>query len=416
MTVTTETRSSWSRVLGISGPLWPLPVFDVVLASVFAVVAAVSLYSDAAVSGLVIQGEVGRSADLAALLVVLAQSLPLALRRSSAGPAFLVIAAAGVLNTVLQVQPNPADFTLPFAIYAFSAYAAYPVAVRAALPVLALVAWGSAFGIVAVAEEAARDAPWSLVTEPLVAYVTLCGAWQVLGEARRRLGAEARAMRRRAVDAEVRRREVESRAVAQRRQLGRDLHDAIGHQVTLVVLQADALRVDEPDPQRREGLEVLGRAGRVALAELRELVAVLDLGGAAERTPLPSLAELDALVAPVRGLGLVVEVHEHGTPRPLAASIELSACRVVQEALTNVLRHASATKVRVSVAHGSRAVVVEVRDDGRGPSAARDPGAGSGLRGLQERLRLIGGDLSVGAAQPHGFVVTAWLPTHMAAP
>jgi signal transduction histidine kinase len=213
-------------------------------------------------------------------------------------------------------------------------------------------------------------------------------------------------------------REETRRAVSEEQaRIARELHDVIAHSVSVIVVQASAAVevFDRRPDQARAALGSIERAGRDALGELRRLLgAVRPAGEGADPTaPQPGLDRLDELVAPLRASGLVVAVRREGTPRELPAGVELSAYRIVQEALTNALRHAHATRVDARVAYGDDAIEVEVRDDGRGAASGGGSG-GHGLVGMRERAALLGGTLEAGPAPSGGYRVHARLPLEAA--
>jgi signal transduction histidine kinase len=196
----------------------------------------------------------------------------------------------------------------------------------------------------------------------------------------------------------------------ERGRLARELHDVIAHNVSVMVVQAGAAEaVLEGRPEgAREPLRSIQETGRQTVIELRRLLGILKEGDAEWLIrPQPSLSDLEGLVDQVRRTGLAVEVSVEGQPDGLPASVDLSAYRIVQEALTNALRHAGATCARVRVRHGERFVDVEVVDDGRG-SASSLPG--HGLLGIRERVTLFGGTFEAGNRPGGGFGLRAILP------
>jgi signal transduction histidine kinase len=209
-----------------------------------------------------------------------------------------------------------------------------------------------------------------------------------------------------------RERETEAaRAVAEEQtRIGRELHDVIAHSLSVMVVQAAAANdVFDARPERaRDALREIEATGRSALGELRRLLgAVRD--GDTDFAPPPGLEQLDALVAQVRSAGLEVSVTVEGTPRTLPIAIDLSAYRIVQEALTNTLKHAHATHVGVELRFADDALDIAVRDDGRG-NGGSTAGTGSGLVGMRERVVTYGGTLETGPAPGGGFAVAARLP------
>jgi signal transduction histidine kinase len=255
---------------------------------------------------------------------------------------------------------------------------------------------------------------------PLQVVVTLfvfVGIW-ALGDrtrARREVVAQLTA---RAEDAERTRGLLNELALSdERARIARELHDVVAHTVSVVVVQAGAARrVVEQRPDR--ALEVLGdieRTGRGALVDLRRLVGVLRDEGPA-LLPQPDLAALPELIERLKGAGLPVVLRYDGVPRPLPQGVELSAYRIVQEGLTNVLKHAGqVTAVQVELLYGSDTLTVVVRDDGRG-AASGSASSGSGLLGMRERIAMFSGDLQAGARHGGGFEVRACLPLHGHAP
>jgi signal transduction histidine kinase len=207
-----------------------------------------------------------------------------------------------------------------------------------------------------------------------------------------------------------------ARAVAEEQaRIARELHDVIAHNVSVMVVQAAAARdVFDARPERaREALQAIERTGRGALDELRRLLGAVRGEGAAF-APQPSLAELDELVRQVGAAGLAVTVTTEGTPRALPAAVELSLYRIVQEALTNTLKHARATRAEVLLHYRDTELELEIRDDGVAAAAAGANGSGHGLIGMRERLSLLGGTLAAGPRSEGGFTVAARLPLESA--
>jgi signal transduction histidine kinase len=196
--------------------------------------------------------------------------------------------------------------------------------------------------------------------------------------------------------------------VEERARIARELHDAIAHSVSMMVIQAGAeRRVVEPG-STREVLETIERIGRDALTEMRRLVGMLRSDADGPLAPQPGLGDLPTLVSQVREAGLPVELHVEGEQRELPVGIELSAYRIVQEALTNALKHAGDAHADVHVRYGADSLELEIVDDGTG-SASRAPG-GHGLVGMRERVALYGGRLDTGRDPRGGFTVRALLP------
>lgn len=213
-------------------------------------------------------------------------------------------------------------------------------------------------------------------------------------------------------------RERARRAVTQERtRIARELHDVVAHSVSVMVIQtAAARRVAGRDPAAAaQALRDVESCGRDALVDMRRMIGVLHrgdldlLGGAA-----PGLSQLGKLVDRARASGLPVELTVEGTARPLSAGLDLVSFRVVQEALTNVIKHAGPAQVRVLVVFTDDHLRLEVLDTGRGPVPPTDPG--HGLAGMQERLLLYGGQLQTGRRRGGGFQVLASIPIAAAVP
>jgi signal transduction histidine kinase len=211
-------------------------------------------------------------------------------------------------------------------------------------------------------------------------------------------------------------REREERALTavaeERNRIARELHDVVGHSVSLMTVQAGAVRrLMRPDQEReRAALETVEAAGRQALSEMRRMVGVLRTGDrdrSPDLAPPPTLDQLDRLADTVRRSGLEVALETEGEAVPLPPGLDLTAYRLIQEGLTNTLRHARATHVVVRVSYRARTLLISVRDDGRGPDGTP---AGTGLLGMRERVAVYGGTLSAGAAEGGGFELCAELP------
>jgi len=209
-------------------------------------------------------------------------------------------------------------------------------------------------------------------------------------------------------------REHERRAIGEERvRIARELHDVIAHSVSVMVIQTAAARrlAGQDRDAAGEALDAVANCGREALSEMRRMVGVLhrgdlDLAGA------PGLTQLTLLADRARASGLPVEVRIEGDPRSLPRMIDLVAFRVVQEALTNVIKHAGDARARVRVAYTARTLEIDVIDNGCGPGRAdpRVEGTGHGLIGMQERLAVYGGELQAGRGRGGGFHVRARIP------
>ena len=231
-------------------------------------------------------------------------------------------------------------------------------------------------------------------------------------------------VRERSAAAEAERQHAAADAVVHERQrIARELHDVVAHHVSMVVVQAEAGAAgaeavgDDAATKRFDGI---ADTGRVAMSELRRLLGVLREDTERQGTePQPGIAAVPDLVARVRAAGLPVDLVTEGEPRPLPDGIDVSAYRIVQEALTNVVRHAGPVPTTVRIGWSTSAVELDVTDEGEGtPGAAStsadvdvDGGGGRGLVGIRERVALLGGSLRVGRRSAGGYEVVALLPT-----
>ena len=187
--------------------------------------------------------------------------------------------------------------------------------------------------------------------------------------------------------------------VEERARIARELHDAIAHNISMIVVQAGAERrmIDEANGSTREVLETIEHIGRGALTEMRRLVGMLRSDTGDPFAPQPGLADLPTLVAQRPRAGLPVELHMEGERRELPVGIELSAYRIVQEALTNALKHAGDANANVHVRYGADSLEIEIADDG-GKARESASSGGHGLAGMRERVALYGGRWTPGRA------------------
>ena len=225
----------------------------------------------------------------------------------------------------------------------------------------------------------------------------------------------------------VRDREVALAAARERATIARELHDVVAHHVSLIAVQSDAAATLLPGQpvQAEKHVEVIGQTAREALGELRRLLGVLRTPASAVREPpdtgpVPSVSQLGKVLDQVREAGISVDLRMEGSPARLAPGVDLAAYRIVQEALTNTVRHSGADKAAVTLRYEPGYVTVSVTDTGHGPAAAAGPrgtdstltprSGGFGLAGMAERVASCGGSLTVGPGQAGGFTVTARLP------
>jgi signal transduction histidine kinase len=206
--------------------------------------------------------------------------------------------------------------------------------------------------------------------------------------------------------------EATRRAIAEERAtIARELHDVVAHAISVTVLQSRGARrmLGRDDERVRRALDAIEHTNTQALGDMRRLLAILrDTEGDAATTPQPSLARLDDLVADVRDSGLAVELVAVGEDRDVPPGVDLSAYRIIQEALTNVLKHASAATATVRLEYGTDELRLSVRDDGVGATSPN--GHGHGLVGIRERVAVVGGEIETGPAAEGGFEVSARLP------
>jgi signal transduction histidine kinase len=250
-------------------------------------------------------------------------------------------------------------------------------------------------------------------------------AW-VAGYALRERSEQAEAAEMRATLAERERETAEMRAILaeqerdaaariavaeERTRIARELHDIVAHAVSVMVLQVGAVRHQLPEAldEDKEALGRVEQAGRTALADMRRLLGAMRRDGdGLDLAPQPGLESLDSLADDVSRAGLPVRLHVDGRPFPLPRPIDLSAYRIIQEGLTNALKHAHASNADVTVRYAPNQLHLEVRDDGVGTSTS--DGLGHGLVGIRERVTIYGGEMTAGRANGSGFVIRARLP------
>jgi signal transduction histidine kinase len=244
--------------------------------------------------------------------------------------------------------------------------------------------------------------------EPLFYLLFLAPAWAVgvlLQRERRRTAELVRLSEELAAEREHR---TETAISAERTRIARELHDAVAHSVSVMTLQVGVVRRRlDALPTEQETLSQAEQLGRRSVAELRRIVGLVR-PSEPELAPLPSLDQLDDLVTQVRTAGADVALVRTGTPGPLPPVLDMSAYRIVQEGLTNALRHAPGAAVRVEMEQGADAVTVRITDEGRGAPAQVRPG--NGLTGMAERVAFTGGRLTYGRTPAGGFRVEAVLP------
>ena len=341
----------------------------------------------------------------AVAVVYLVTALALAWRRSAPFVVAIVVLVAYLVQALAFGASEGPGVLVPALVTLYSA-GAYDERPRALIPLALL-------PILILVRELTNPENTDLanVLDALAWDSTIAGAW-LLGAYLRTRRLYVAELQERAARAEQAREEQARAAVAaERARIARELHDAIAHGVTVMVVQAEAAEemLGGAPERARKPLRQVQRAGREALVELRRLLGIMrEEDAAAERAPQPGLANLEALVETVREAGLPVDLRVEGRPATLPSGLELSAYRIVQEALTNSLKHSGAERVTVAVTYGDSVLDLEVSDDGRGRSPAN--GAGHGLAGMRERVALYGGELESGPQRGRGYRVRARLP------
>jgi signal transduction histidine kinase len=348
----------------------------------------------------------GHSVEVLEVVLVPFTTAPVALRRYRPLAVLAITVSAGALILIFTSQAQfPVGVLV--ALYTVASRCDRPVSIRAAQWVALPIAVG------VLVSTGAR--PGRAIPELAVFAI----AW-VVGDNIRTRRAYLAELEARAERLEREREEKAERAVIEERtRIARELHDVIAHNVSVMVVQASAgEELFETDPERaRESLRSVAATGRAALTELRRLLGVIRAeeapGGGPSYLPQPGIDYLDELVGQVQETGLAVELSVLGQPRELPEGVGLCAYRIVQEALTNTLKHAGASRADVSVRYVEDALELQVVDDGRGAEPVNGDGetGGHGLIGMRERVALFGGELTARPrAAGDGYEVRARLP------
>ncbi|BFP54318.1 sensor histidine kinase [Streptomyces griseus] len=354
--------------------------------------------------------------EIVAVPVALGLSTVVALRRKAPEKMLLLAILVGVVQLVFNVRPGIGNFAMLVITYTVAT-----VGERWASR-LALICSLSAAALSQLRWEAEPGGSWAqVIFVTVIMTVPFVLAW-VLGDSLRTRRAYFDQLEERAARLE-REREAQSKVAvaAERARIARELHDVVAHNVSVMVVQADgaAYVMDAAPDQAKQALETISSTGRQALAEMRRLLGVLRTGDAPESgeyVPQPDVEQIEDLVAQVRQTGLEVDFKVEGTPRPLPSGVELTAYRVVQEALTNTRKHGgpdAGASVRLVYFDDGLGLLIE--DDGRG--AAHElyedggaDGAGHGMIGMRERVGMVGGTLDAGPRPGGGFRISALLP------
>ncbi|MFE0047906.1 sensor histidine kinase [Streptomyces albireticuli] len=366
------------------------------------------------ISALVTTEESDRNA-LAAVGIAAVLCLVVALRRRAPVKMLLLATAAGVAQLVTDTPQQLADFAMLVIIYTVAS---------------GTVRWASRFALVGgLLAPLIANLRWSSpdqgVNQHIIGTVFMTVpfvlAW-VLGDSMRTRRAYWAQLEERAGRLEKEREQQARMAVtAERARIARELHDVVAHNVSVMVVQADgaAYVLDASPEQAKQALETISGTGRQALAEMRRLLGVLrteEGGEGGEYVPQPDVEQIGDLVEEVRGAGLPVDFQVEGAPRPLPSGVELTAYRIVQEALTNTRKHGgpdAGASVRLTFFDDGLGLLVE--DDGRGAqhelyeSGGAD-GMGHGLIGMRERVGMVGGTLDAGPRPGGGFRISVLLP------
>lgn len=342
-----------------------------------------------------------RALDARGYVLVALTHLPVALRGRWPVAVFVAVQAAAIVYVTLGYWPVVSSFGLMLALYTVASVRPPRTALACAVSMTAVWVYG---GVVSHT---------AFMTSVLGQALLYCSVLLWFGHLARH-SAEL-TLRLRAEQAERAR-----RAVAEERgRIARELHDVVAHHMSVISVQAGLARfVFDSDPGKARGaLGTIADTSAEALEELRRMLQVLreEDPGAPARAPMPTLDRLGELLDRVRAGGLPVDLAVEGTARPLPPGVELCAYRVVQEALTNALRHAGPARARVQLRYGAHELTVRVTDDGEGVNPARVPtGGGHGLIGMRERAKLYGGSVTVGPRSEGGYEVRLTLPTSAA--
>ena len=341
--------------------------------------------------------------------LVLLHTLPLALRRRFPGTVLALVVASGLAGIALSLPPFFLGPAILVAVYSVAAYGRR---------------WVSLAGLAVAELGLAVALTGGRFEEPLawlvwVQFAGIFGAAWLLGLFAHNYRAYAARLEQRTAELERAREALARQAVTEERlRLARELHDVVAHAMSVIAVQSGvgAHVADSRPGEVGKALAAIEATSRSALIELRRLLGVLRQDGEpqANLTPAPGLANLEGLLAEVAKAGLAVRLRVEGAPVPLPAGLDLSAYRIVQEALTNVVKHAGPTHAQVTIRYRDHGVAVEVIDDGRGVAVVANDGrrgrTGHGLIGMAERVAVFGGDLEAGPRPGGGFRVAARLP------
>jgi signal transduction histidine kinase len=346
-----------------------------------------------------------RSRFVLGCALVLLHTLPLAARRRFPGTVLALILASGLAFAALGLPPDILGVPILVAVYSVAAYGRRWVALAGLA--------AAELGLAAV-----QLTPSKIGVGTLVGNLGVVAAAWLLGHFAHNYRAYAARLEERTAELEQAREALARQAVTEERlRLARELHDVVAHAMSVIAVQSGVgAHVAKTQPKEAaKALAAIEATSRAALEELRRLLGVLrqENEPQGELAPVPGLGDLDGLLAEVAKAGLAVRLRVEGTPATLPAGVDLSAYRIVQEALTNVVKHAGPARAQVVVGYRDQDVRVEVTDDGQGTVASVSDGragTGHGLIGMRERVQVFGGDLDVGPCPDGGFRVAARLP------
>jgi len=327
-----------------------------------------------------------------AILIVLAEALPLWWRRRYPIAVLVVVIVAEIVKWAQGFSGEPSGPAIVFAVYAVSVYDKSLTRLVVAGAAISLIALAVGFLLVG-------DFPISRNLIPAAALSLV--AWVI--------GDYMRSRRQFFIEMVSRHKQERDQAADEERlRIARELHDVVAHNVSVIAIQAGAARVSGNSSQN--ALQSIETTARDTLAELNRLLGVLRKQPDAPLAPQPGLDQVDALLKAARDAGLEATLRITGEQRPVPAALDLSAYRIVQEAITNVLKHASASRLEVTLDYRAEALAITISDNGTGATGKVGASTGHGLIGMRERIELFGGELGAGSSSLGGFTVRATLP------
>jgi signal transduction histidine kinase len=343
---------------------------------------------------LAVVGTVYRNAVLAWLLIlVLIAAVALIWRRSHPVAVLVVVFLAHAISWAFTPDREAGGPALAFAVYAVSVYDRSSVRLWVAGLAIGLIAVAVTFLVLGDFQTARSFIPAGAIS--LVSWV---------------IGDYVRSRRRFFADLVERHQQERAQAAdAERLRIARELHDVVAHNVSAIAIQAGAARM--AGSSSKETLESIEHSARDTLSELNKLLGVLRKNpDAPQLAPQPSLDDIETVLKPAREAGVDATLRITGEKRNLPAAVELSAYRIIQEAVTNVLKHANATRLEVKVEYQADELELTIADNGAGAQQQAASSTGHGMIGMRERVEMLGGELGVGSSSLGGFTVRATLP------